>query len=96
MDFFKTDDGILHAGRIAGVFYLIALLLGCVFLDVFDRQCLMRTLFAAGWWLALCEKQPPRTFRALATHPRRLIGIMLLVIGLIGQFYLPWAGHRHL
>jgi len=29
MEFFKTDDGVIHAGRIAGVFYLIARLLSC-------------------------------------------------------------------
>jgi hypothetical protein len=96
MDFFKTEDGILHAGRIAGLFYVAALLLGCIVLDEPDRQCLMRSLFTAGWWLALCEKQVPRSFRALATYPRRVMGTVLLVLGLAGQFYLTWSRHPHL
>lgn len=46
----------------------------------------MRIVFTAGWWLSFCDKQPARTVSEMA-HPIRIIGVIVLVIGIVGQFY---------
>jgi hypothetical protein len=86
MKFFKTSEDRLHTGRIAGVIYVLALLPGCrYFLDV-GPVCVMRIVFTAGWWLSFCDKQPARTISEMA-RPIRMIGIIALLLGIVGQFY---------
>ena len=93
MGFFHTDDGLLHSGRIAGLFYVFALVLGCGWLDAFAQMCVMRATFTVGWWLVFGDKHMPRTFRELTRHPLRLVGGGLVLVGVVGQSYLVWA-HR--
>jgi hypothetical protein len=52
---------------------------------VVDPLCLMRIVFAAGWWLFSCQKRPARTWREM--HPLGIIGLVLIVFGVGGQFY---------
>jgi len=87
MGFFHTSDGWLHAGRIAGVFYIIALLVMAA-VDGINPLWLMRALYSAGWWLALCDQQQPRTFADLAKAPRRLVGVVAILAGAFAQFFL--------
>jgi len=93
MGFFYTDDGLVHGGRIVGIFSVIALVLGCGWLDRFDQLCVMRAIFTAGWALAFCDKRMARTFPELMTSPARLGGTVLAVLGIVGQSYVLWA-HR--
>ena len=88
MEFFKTSDGRLHGARIAGAIYTIGLLPGCVTLWYgADPQCLMRLTYTAGWWLSFCDKRPANAARDILSPPRRLLGVVLVVLGLIGSFY---------
>jgi len=91
MDFFKTDEGLIHTGRIAGTFYLIALVRFCLLPVEFDRLCALRSAFAVGWWLVFCGKQPPRVWSQFTTHPISILGFSLIVVGLVGQSYLSLA-----
>ena len=87
MEFFKTSEGRLHGLRIAGVIYIIGLLPGCwMMLSALDPMCVMRITYAAGWWLAFGDKRSPRAAGDLLTL-RRLLGVVLVVLGLIGSFY---------
>ena len=87
MDFFRTSEGRLHAGRIAGIIYLVGLLPGCEFFRDIDRLCVMRIVSTVGWWFSFCDYTQPPTFAEMARHPRNLLGLIILVAGLIGQFY---------
>jgi hypothetical protein len=85
MKFFQTSDGRLHGGRIAGFLYVISLVLGCRELRVLEPSCLMQILFTMGWWLSFCGKRP-RTLSEMA-QPAGIIGVILILLGLAGQFY---------
>jgi len=88
MEFFKTAEGRLHGARIAGVIYTIGLLPSCVqLLYAADPMSIMRVTYTAGWWLSFCDKRPAHGVDELFRHPRRLLGIALVVLGLIGSFY---------
>lgn len=88
MEFFKTSEGRLHAGRIAGVVYTIAVLPGClILLHSADPMCIMRITYTVGWWLSFCDKRPALAAGDLLNHPRRLLGVALVVLGVIGSFY---------
>jgi hypothetical protein len=87
MEFFQTSEGRLHAGRIAGLLYVVALAPGCIL--VVEPLCLMRIIFTAGWWLSFGEKQPARTLSEML-HPIGIIGIILILLGIAGQFYFVW------
>jgi hypothetical protein len=91
MKFFQTSEGRLHTGRIAGLCYVVGLLPGCIEVPALEPRCLMRVIFTAGWWLSFGEKRPARTPSELV-HPLRIIGGILMVVGLAGQFYV--ARHR--
>jgi hypothetical protein len=90
MEFFKTDDGRLHGNRIAGVLYIIGFLPGCIW-GAIGPMCIMRLTFVAGWWLSFCDKRPVHRGAELR-QGRRLIGIIVVLIGLIGSFY--FIGHN--
>ena len=93
MEFFKTSEGRLHGGRIAGAIYTIGLLPGCWMLwHAADLNCIMRLIYTAGWWLSFCDKGPVNATRDLLSQPRRLLGVVLVVVGLIGSFYV--IGHK--
>ncbi len=95
MDFFKTDDGLLHAGRIAGVFYLVGLAFGCDWSSGFLESCSMHLVYTAGWWLAFGSKRVPHHFSDLIEYPLQTAGIMIGVMGILGQFYiLQWVAHH--
>lgn len=84
MTFFETNEGRLHTGRIGGLIYILALLPGCF--HVTEPLCLMRIVFTAGWWLSFCDKRPAHTLSEMA-HPLRIIGVILILLGIAGQFY---------
>jgi len=86
MTFFKTSEGRLHVGRLAGVLYFIGFL-PAVFLDGLTAVNLMRLIYTAGWWLAFCEKQPALGTEELLKRPHRLVGMILVLSGLVGSFY---------
>jgi hypothetical protein len=52
----------------------------------------MRIVSTAGWWLALCDRAQPRTLSELASHLRRMVGLIAIAAGLAGQFY--FSGRR--
>ena len=87
VEFFKTSEGRLHGLRIAGVIYTIGLLPGCLMLlSAADPMCAMRITYTAGWWLSFGDKRPAQAVGDLLS-PRRLLGVILVVLGLIGSFY---------
>ncbi len=93
MAFFETSEGRLHFGRIAGAIYTIGLVPSCLTLWYgADPMCMMRLMYTAGWWLSFCDKRPDAAARDLLSSPRRLLGIVLVVFGLIGSFY--FIGHK--
>jgi hypothetical protein len=59
-------------------------------------MCVTRIVFTAGWWLSFCDKSPAHTGAELVTNPRRLLGIVLMVVGTVGQFYVISFGPPHL
>jgi hypothetical protein len=82
--FFKTSENRLHAGRIGGVLYVFGIAPGCV--EFHDPYCLAGITLIAGWWLCFGAKQPKRSFREIL-HPLGIIGFVLIVLGIAGQFY---------
>jgi len=82
--FFKTSEGLLHSGRIAGNFYIAGLLPGCHYFQAVDQLCVMRIVSTAGWWLSLCDQIQPRTFSDVARHLRRWLGL--------SPSWLTWPG----
>jgi hypothetical protein len=91
MDFFKTSDGRLHSGRVAGAIYIIGMLPTCSMSGEPGPRCIMQLTYTAGWWLAFCDKRPAVTARDLLSL-QRLLGVVLVALGLIGSFYL--IGHK--
>ena len=92
--FFQTSEGRLHAGRLAGVIYTVALLPGCYLFLYVDAMCVARTIFTVGWWLSFGDKRPPHTGSELLAA-RRMLGIVLVVAGIVGQFYAIRFGPPH-
>lgn len=86
MKFFHTGEGRLHFGRIAGVVYVVALVPGCREFLMMEPLCVMRMVFTAGWWLSCCQKRPPHTLSEMF-HPAGIVGIILILLGMAGQFY---------
>jgi len=91
MKFLQTSEGRLHIGRIAGILYVVGSLPGCIRVPVLEQLCLMRAIFIAGWWLSYGEKRPACTLSEMA-RPLGIIGVILMLLGLAGQFY--FVGHR--
>jgi len=91
MKFFQTSEGRPHIGRIAGLLYVVALVPGCREFLVVEPLCLMRIIFTAGWWLSFGEKRPAHTLSEMV-HPIGIIGVILILLGIAGQFY--FVGHR--
>jgi hypothetical protein len=90
MDFFKTDEGVLHGNRIGGTMYLL-ILLSCGVAREPRLMCAMRGLFTLGWWLTFCGKHPSPTWSGTVATPGRMLGTTLVVVGIVGQFYAVWA-----
>jgi hypothetical protein len=88
MDFFKDETGRLHAGRIVGVIYILALFPWFTG-KLLSPMGIARTVFTAGWWLTFCDKRPLR-FSELLTGVRLVAGVILTTGGLAAQFYLLW------
>ena len=84
--FFETNERHPHIGRICALIYAVALVPGCESFVRIDPLCIMRIVFASGWWLALGQKKPARTFADIA-YPLGFVGMFLLCVGLAGQFY---------
>ena len=91
MKFFQTSKGRPHIGRIAGLLYVVALVPGCREFLVVEPLCFMRIIFTAGWWLSFGEKRPAHTLSEMV-HPIGIIGVILILLGIAGQFY--FVGHR--
>jgi hypothetical protein len=88
MGFFETSDGFAHVGRIAGVFYLLALVPGCEWFYRVDALCAMRIVSTVGWWLAFgVGKRRMLKLSDLVAGPVSLLGLLTLTIGVVGQFY---------
>jgi hypothetical protein len=88
MEFFKTDEGVIHGNRIAGTVYTI-ILLTCGYAPAL--LCSMRVASTLGWWLAFCSKHPCRSWSGTVSNPARIAGIILVVLGIAGQFYVVWV-----
>ncbi len=69
--------------------YAVALVPGCIESPVLDPICLSRIAFTLGWWLAFGRKLPARTLLEKAPG---IVGAILVLIGIVGQFYFVW--HR--
>lgn len=90
MKFFQNSEGRPHVGRIAGLLYVVALVPGCREFLVLEPLCLARISFTAGWWLSFGGKRSLFTLSEIV-HPPGIIGAILMVLGLVGQFY--FVGH---
>jgi hypothetical protein len=88
--FFQTREGTLHTGRIAGALYVIGIAPECI--HSHDRYCFAGITFIMGWWLCFGAKQSKRTIQEMH-HPLEIIGLILIALGLAGQFY--FVGPRH-
>jgi hypothetical protein len=96
MEFFKSDDGRLHAMRIFGVFFICALSVGCL-VEGFDRMYAARLATVAGFTLALGGKHVPVRTVDITGNPAKLFGFVLAVVSILGQFYVTWShNHSHL
>jgi hypothetical protein len=98
MEFFKTDDGRVHAGRLAGVIYLFGLAVGCDWSE-FYKSCSLHLLFTMGWWLAFCGKHRPRTVRDavdFSIRPIQSAGTVLGLLAIIAESYYFWFVGHHL
>jgi hypothetical protein len=84
-EFFRTSEGRLHGGRIAGVLSVFGLPTACNF-HLMQPRCGAGIVFTVGWWLSFCDKSGPNTWSSLVT-PIRITGIVLILAGLAGQFY---------
>ena len=82
--FFRTDEGRPHIGRICGLLYLVGFTPQCI--EFRDPYCFAGLTFIAGWWLCFGAKQAKRSYREML-HPIGIIGLILIVLGLAGQFY---------
>jgi hypothetical protein len=96
---FRTSDGRLHGGRIAGLIYGFSVVLGCREFHGVEPYCLAQIMFVTGWWLSFCGKgSPALSGSVLRTYPLStpigitIIGTILIVLGIAGQFYFV-GGH---
>ena len=78
MDFFKTDKGIVHVGRLAFVGYVIATVLCMVGHAAAGVGGTLIT-FAMGWWVAFCGKRPPLRWTEYNSGVRLRFGLALCV-----------------
>jgi hypothetical protein len=93
MEFFKTDKGELHRTRVVGVLIVVAFLTSCgLDLGAVDI-CAARAAFTIGWWLAFCGKRPVQEWSGTFATPLRSVGIVLVFLGVFGQFYVVWRHH---
>lgn len=93
MEFFKTDDGHIHAARIFGMVFIPALSIGCL-VDGFDRICAVRLATVAGFTLALGGKHVPVRTADFGSDPVKLFGCVVAIIGIVGQFYFTWTRYH--
>jgi hypothetical protein len=91
MEFFRTTEGRVHTGRIAGLLYLLVAVLGCRNFLVLEPLCVEKVAFAAGWWLCFAGNRPARTLSEMA-NPRGILGTVLLLLGIAGQVMLVMLG----
>lgn len=82
--FFHDSEDRLHVGRICGVLYVIGIAPGCLLFH--DAYCYAGIAVIAGWCLCFGAKQRKSTFREMF-HPLGIVGIILIVLGVAGQFY---------
>jgi hypothetical protein len=76
MDFFKTDEGMIHVGRVAVVGYAICLAF-CTVGHASGRVVGTFASFALAWWIAFCGKHSPRGWSEYKTSLRLRFGIQL-------------------
>lgn len=94
MEVLKTAEGDVHRGRIAGVFLLIALVASCALNPTGMDMCAARATFTIGWWLAYCRKRTSRAISGTFATPVQSLGVILLFLGVAGQFYVLWSHHH--
>jgi hypothetical protein len=93
MNFLRDDRDSLHCPRLAGFIYIAGA--AYIFLldhgrpDTFVRLWVPRLTFTLGWWLAFCDKRPARTTAEILTVPRRAIGFVLALFGLLAPRFWP-------
>jgi hypothetical protein len=63
---------------------MIGIAPGCIHFH--DAYCYAGITFIAGWWLCFGEKQSKGAFREML-HPLGIVGLILVVLGIAGQFY---------
>jgi hypothetical protein len=98
MEFFKTDDGRIHVGRLAGIVYVIGLVVGCDWSEFYE-SCTLHLIFTVGWWLAAGGKYRPRSFRDTVDFGARPVQSAATVMGLLaigGESYYFWFIGHHL
>jgi hypothetical protein len=93
VEFFKTEDGSLHMGRIALMLMLLAMVGGCVMVG-FDLLCVTRIALVAGGWLVLGDKRPERLWAGKVSNSVRVLAAALVAFSIVGQFYVLWAHHH--
>ena len=86
--FFETEEGGLHGGRIAGLIYPLGLAPECIHFP--DSYCFCGITMLAGWWLCFGSKRIPQTLSELLRLPR-LIGAILILLGIAGRYYFSGA-----
>jgi hypothetical protein len=91
MEFFKTDDGALHTGRLGGVLLGVGTLISCS--TSVEPTCVMWVLLALGWMLAFCGKHAFRSFTEPMARVRTGIGVNMMAIAVLRQLYAMWRGH---
>ena len=84
--FFYTSEDRLHGARVAFLIYCFGLAIGWKYNSEWMR--VMRSLFIAGWWFAFCQKRPAHSLAELVREPATIVGAVMAVAGLVGEFYL--------
>ena len=87
VEFFRTSNGRQHVGRIAGVLYVFGLPWACN-LHLMQPLCGASIAYVVGWWLLFCDKRGvDNTLSSVFATPVRIIGLVLTLAGLAGEFY---------
>jgi hypothetical protein len=98
MEFFETDEGKIHGGRLAGVIYLFGLAVGCDWSNFYE-SCTLHLVFTIGWWLAFGAKHVPQSLRDtvdFSARPMQSVGLVLGALAIAAESYYFWFVGHHL
>ena len=94
MEFFKTDKGLIHVGRVAFIGYGICVAF-CIVGDASGDVGGTLITFAMGWWIAFCGKRPPADWDEYTTGLRLRFGIGLSSTAATTQVFRLLFLNRH-